>query len=46
MNTVTNFGHLLRLFITGLVGLGLGIGLLMVFYGMSMPAKPFIYVGF
>jgi len=29
-----------------LVGVGLGVGLLVVFYGMSLPAKPFIYVGF
>lgn len=32
--------------VAGIVGLGLGIGLLFVFYGMMLPAKPFIYVGF
>lgn len=31
---------------TLLIGVGLGIGLLAVFYCVLLPAKPFIYVGF
>ena len=34
-----------ELFKNWLVGFGLGLGLLIVFYGMTMPAQPFIYVG-
>ncbi len=29
-----------------LVGVGLGIGMLIILYGMSLPAQPFVYVGF
>jgi len=28
------------------IGFGLGVGLLIVFYGMIIPAEPFVYVGF
>lgn len=36
----------LQYLVIWLVGVGLGVGLLVVFYGMLLPAKPFIYVGF
>lgn len=29
-----------------LTGFGLGLGLLIIFYGMIIPAVPFVYVGF
>jgi hypothetical protein len=35
-----------QLLTTWLIGVGIGIGLLVIFYGMSLPANPFIYVGF
>jgi hypothetical protein len=28
------------------VGVGLGVGLLIILYCMSLPAQPFVYVGF
>jgi hypothetical protein len=47
MNSKNDLKHFyFQLLLSWLVGLGLGVGMLIVFYGMSMPARPFIYVGF
>lgn len=36
----------LKIFRDFLLGLCVGLGLILIFYCLTLPAKPFVYVGF